>query len=389
MKQGTLLLQIADLPIQLILSQPADMAFLAQKYADFMPKNSQSARPVAMVRIVPHASQLVGVHGHTFILRAGSLRSQFTHFNDLLRLVLARLLNAHHGCIFHASALVYKGGGYLFIGPEGAGKSTIRRLSGSCVALGDDVGIVRDMGGRFWVYGSPFYQKTHRAYPNKRVPLRAVCSLHQRPYLLLEQLLFADTLSTLLSEVFISETDAENETAAVMSTVAKLAKEISCFSLSFPKTAAFWPLLERGVDNQHTVIRHLARINPKIVPELPDHIVWRRAVGTTAFLDTCLVINEASWKYEFGGQRRVKDIARQLRKSGPQSPHAVRITSLQQEPIINRFRPIIILGHARGYTIIDGNHTAVALSLRGKQPNPTPIDLIIGNLPGKSRRHWI
>ena len=58
--------------------------------------------------------------------------------------------------LIHSSAVVRNGGGYLFVGPPGAGKSTIARLSLPDPVLNDEVNLVCFSGDKIEVCSTPF-----------------------------------------------------------------------------------------------------------------------------------------------------------------------------------------------------------------------------------------
>lgn len=86
--------------------------------------------------------------------------------------------------LVHASAVVYEGKGYLFLGRSGTGKSTHSRLWIENIIgaelLNDDNPILRIENGEAYAYGSPWSGKT-RCYYNKRVPIRGIIRLKQSP----------------------------------------------------------------------------------------------------------------------------------------------------------------------------------------------------------------
>lgn len=86
--------------------------------------------------------------------------------------------------LLHASVVEKDGKGYLFLGRSGTGKSTHSRLwiehVGGSRLLNDDNPVVRIVGGRPWVFGSPWSGKTP-CYRNEGVPVGAVVRIRQAP----------------------------------------------------------------------------------------------------------------------------------------------------------------------------------------------------------------
>lgn len=85
----------------------------------------------------------------------------------------------------HASVIAHNGGGYMFLGRSGTGKSTHSRLwlehVEDTVLLNDDNPVIRFIDGEAFVYGSPWSGKTP-CYKNESMPLKAVVRLSQAPH---------------------------------------------------------------------------------------------------------------------------------------------------------------------------------------------------------------
>ncbi len=71
---------------------------------------------------------------------------------------LAQVLGERKGCFVHSAALVRNGRGYLFIGPSGAGKTTLARRYGESTILSDESPVLREQGGECFLFPSPYRQ---------------------------------------------------------------------------------------------------------------------------------------------------------------------------------------------------------------------------------------
>ena len=75
-----------------------------------------------------------------------------------LRVVLSTALLRCGGMLVHAAGARINGAARLFIGPSGAGKTTIARRVGRCPVLSDEiVAIGRNASGRAAAWGTPFW----------------------------------------------------------------------------------------------------------------------------------------------------------------------------------------------------------------------------------------
>lgn len=114
----------------------------------------------------------------------------FALSNALMLLYAIKTLE-HDTLMVHASVISYDGGGYMFLGKSGTGKSTHSRMwlknIAGCTLLNDDNPVIRIVDGNVCVYGTPWSGKTP-CYKNLHVPLKAVVRLSQAPYNKVERL---------------------------------------------------------------------------------------------------------------------------------------------------------------------------------------------------------
>lgn len=85
-------------------------------------------------------------------------------------LLVTNLLARGRGVEVHALGLRdVDGRGYLFLGHSGAGKSTSARLweGTGALVLSDDRIILRNLGGRIWMYGTPWHGEEKLAAPER------------------------------------------------------------------------------------------------------------------------------------------------------------------------------------------------------------------------------
>lgn len=104
-------------------------------------------------------------------------------FQSILRLLLQKLLLSHGDFSIHASASKINGKAYLFIGPSGAGKTTIiNMLKEEYPLLMDDIGIIRQFEDGYWFYQTPYVEKELKIInipKPERLPLGKAFFIHK------------------------------------------------------------------------------------------------------------------------------------------------------------------------------------------------------------------
>lgn len=96
----------------------------------------------------------------------------------ILTQLCTRVLECYNGFFFHSSSLMLDGEAYIFTAPSGTGKSTHtalwRKHFGSRVTMiNDDKPIIRNIDGKFFVYGTPWMGKADIGN-NIKAPIKAV-----------------------------------------------------------------------------------------------------------------------------------------------------------------------------------------------------------------------
>ena len=97
----------------------------------------------------------------------------------VLRKLSRILLVDYNALLFHGSSIKVNGNAYVFTAPSGTGKSTHTKLLKEYLGdkmeyINDDKPILKETGGKVFVYGSPWNGK-HGRGSNIFAPLKAVC----------------------------------------------------------------------------------------------------------------------------------------------------------------------------------------------------------------------
>ena len=140
------------------------------------------AEPIWEVRMEMDPVSVAVYCGPDLILQRGDrLRLSNPLHYPLDQILLMHCLAPAGGLLLHAAGLTVNGGGYLFAGKSGAGKSTISRLLGEqdgVSLLNDDRLVLRPSGDGFRMYGTPWPGELGIAHNNSSL-LRGMCFLCQ------------------------------------------------------------------------------------------------------------------------------------------------------------------------------------------------------------------
>lgn len=384
-------LKIANLLIKLYPKDKNDLFFLRSKYIDFVLKQ----QPRSLNNISPQYEIIateslkkkeIKVRGNKFYIPILNLKQDFLYFNDLFRLIFTHIITRQNGILLHASSIIKDKSGYIFIGEEGAGKSTVRRLFSDLISLGDDIAIIRKVNNKFFLFGSPFYQKTNKSYPSIKIPIAGIYRLIKSDQNLLQLLKFPQNIKEIMSQSFISNFGLiEEEKRLLVQNIYHLSLTTNCFRLFFRKDKSFFKLLKSKKNkdliqiNPTTIIK---KANPRVKQKLPQPIQWLPSLASWNFLEKCRIIKEVSWDFEFNRERHIKNISTTLLKKTADSSHLRLIKGLinmiKKGKIRDRW--VVVLEKNNLYTIIDGNHYAIAVYKLGTEGKQRTIKLIIGRL---------
>lgn len=241
--------KIADLPILFYCKNEEEASFIRGKYHSFLTKRSKILRPAGKIFFGQSSSLKIQVKGKNVYLPSVSLAKKFGCFDLFFEILLMPILAMNKGFILHASSLVKNGLGYIFVGEENTGKSTIRKLFPDLVCLGDDTAIVRKADSCFFLFSCPFYQRNYKPSSNLKVPIAGVSVLTAKAdFNLVKPLSFPENFKAILSNAYISGLEKKDQEKESSSKICyEFCLENKIFALSFKKDRSFWPFLEEAV----------------------------------------------------------------------------------------------------------------------------------------------
>ncbi len=170
--------------------------------------------------------------------------SGYIYLHGALYLLFSLALASDGGCLFHGAGLVEKERGYLFIGPSGAGKTTLAGLAGRETAIGDEAIALRMVDNHYTIYPTPFGARDVRGLlpeglPEKKAKLSHVYVLKQDRKDYTKRLGFNDAYHALLSNISFLKYLSKQNINGVMSLVSSLIRELPVSDLHFTRSKKF------------------------------------------------------------------------------------------------------------------------------------------------------
>lgn len=135
----------------------------------------------------------------------GQSSEAFYPLNSIDIRILINWLATFGDIILHASGVAIDGSGYCFIGHSGAGKSTIASALAErqqLTLLGEDQVVLRKLGQRFWIFGTPWHEHPERCSP-MGAPLRKIFYLDRNGSETLTELTPAGGVTRILQTAFV------------------------------------------------------------------------------------------------------------------------------------------------------------------------------------------
>jgi len=146
---------------------------------------------------------------------------------------IMNLLSLGRGVMIHACGVDTDGRGMVFAGPSGAGKSTLAKLwnkYGNATVLSDERVILRRVGGRFVVYGTPWGSVVDAS--SEGVSLSKVFFIQHANHTFVKRMKEKEAVIDLLTQSF----SALYDPAGMQYTLdfcTDLIKEVPCYELGF------------------------------------------------------------------------------------------------------------------------------------------------------------
>ena len=165
-------------------------------------------------------------------------------FHNFLRWLLPRKMLERNCALIHSSAIrTASGKAHLFLGPSGAGKTTLSSFAPIADVLGDDMNVLAMENGVFSVVGGVFGQKLqNQKLIGRAFPIGSVCWLKQGPSVAVRRLTRSEAYLDILScfaNLFWERLDGQ-AILKVQSLVTKLVEHVPTFEIEFNLQGEVW-----------------------------------------------------------------------------------------------------------------------------------------------------
>lgn len=183
----------------------------------------------------------------------GTIQAKGTLLRGLLPRVLEQIFyqayysapqSAREGSfLVHSSAVIADGGGYLFVGPSEAGKSTVAECSGAYQVINDEMNVIHLTPGGPMVEGTLFNGTYKEKTPGK-APLRAIFTLSHKPHQKVVPAYLPDAVATLAAELVpllgLGDPINAQTVPILVDTAAKILDIVPVRTLEFQPNPGFW-----------------------------------------------------------------------------------------------------------------------------------------------------
>jgi hypothetical protein len=170
--------------------------------------------------------------------------TDFYPLQDFEIILFSNWLASFGDVILHASGMVMDGKGYAFIGPAGAGKSTLASSlfnDHAFLVLGEDQVILRFLEGQFWIFGTPWHENPAMCSPSG-APLERLFFLDRNARQEVVSLTHMDGITRILQTAFIPYYRHEL-VPSILDRLTLLAEQVPFHSLSYQLGSDVWPLI--------------------------------------------------------------------------------------------------------------------------------------------------
>lgn len=157
--------------------------------------------------------------------------------------------------LIHSSGVLAAGGGYLFVGPSEAGKSTVAACSTDHIVLNDEMNLVEFNRDGAVLHGTPFNGFFRDKQPG-RAPLKGLFLLAHGPEHEVLDLGRAEAIAAVATQVVppvgLSAAIPADIQLRMVDLASRLCAAAPVKRLSFTPDSGFWPVILAGLEDQES-----------------------------------------------------------------------------------------------------------------------------------------
>lgn len=161
-----------------------------------------------------------------------------------LRILFATLTFENEGIMVHGAGIMHKGGGYVFFGHSGSGKTTISRASVQDIVLNDDLVVLKMHEGTWMIYSTPFSNPTQVAPQKQAVNLTAIFNLVQGTTVSITPMKSAQALAELISNIPVISSNPRYS-LDLLDRCNSILYLIPAYQLHFLPDDSFWQVIDQ------------------------------------------------------------------------------------------------------------------------------------------------
>lgn len=159
------------------------------------------------------------------------------------RILHSLLLAETGGLLIHAASCVRNGRAFLFAGVSGAGKTTISRLAPpDATLLTDEISYVRNSGGVYTAFGTPFAGELAKPGENIQAPVGAIYLLKQGPQNVVEPVAGPAAIRALMESILFFASD-DRLVGQVFDSACAMVDAVPFYRLTFLPDSRVWELI--------------------------------------------------------------------------------------------------------------------------------------------------
>jgi hypothetical protein len=257
-------LEIGGVPFALSADDPAFVAMLANRYANFLRERVCASAVRLRIELTQprcaaaDAGLEIHFEGGRWVMRRGDFHAEWDSasgqgmvrqspypyaIDSVIRIMLSLMLAGRRGFLLHSASAVRGGRAFLFCGVSGAGKTTIARLAPSdSVLLSDEISCLRRIGRSYYAFGTPFAGDLGVAGEELAAPVAALYFLRQGARNRIEPIDPACAAAELMRNILFFANDSAM-VEQVFETACDFCARVAAAELTFKADHTVWELI--------------------------------------------------------------------------------------------------------------------------------------------------